>query len=229
MNKPFLSIKKQALIGLAILAVFLWIALFLPSGTLDYWQAWIFWLIFVVSVVAISVYFLKKDLSLIASRLKAGPAAEKEKSQMFANSLISVFFILLIIIPSVDHHFLWSNVPAYLVAAGDVFVVFGLLIVFLVFKANSFTSAVIEVNKGQKVISTGPYSVVRHPMYAGALLMLFFTPVALGSFWGLLAFIPLFAAIVLRVLEEEKFLIKNLPGYDQYCEKIRFRLIPHVW
>lgn len=165
---------------------------------MNYWQAWIYWLIFTVSISAISIYFLKKDLNLIASRLKTGPIAEKEKSQKPANSLITIFFILLILIPPFDHRFQLSKVPSYLVLVVDVFVALGLLIIFLVFNENSFTSATIEVNEGQKVISTGPYGVVRHPMYSGALLMLFFTPLALGSFSGLLAFIPMFFVIVLR-------------------------------
>ncbi len=111
----------------------------------------------------------------------------------------------------------------------DVFVVLGLAVVFLVFRENSFTSAVIEVNAGQKVISTGPYSVVRHPMYTGALLMLFFTPLALGSFWGLLFFFPIFLVISFRIVKEEKFLTKNLPGYSEYTKKTRYRLIPFFW
>jgi protein-S-isoprenylcysteine O-methyltransferase Ste14 len=111
----------------------------------------------------------------------------------------------------------------------DVFVVLGLTLVFLVFRENSFTSAVIEVNTGQKVIATGPYSVVRHPMYTGALLMLFFTPLALGSFWGLLFFFPMLLVISFRIAEEEKFLTKNLQGYPEYTKKTRYRLIPFLW
>ena len=229
MSKPVNNIKRQALVGLAALAVVLWLALFLPVGSLNYWQAWTYWFVFLICVSAISIYFLKKDLNLIASRLKTGPSAEKEKSQKIANSLISIFFILLILIPPFDHRFQLSIVPLYLVLASDVFVALGLLIVFLVFKENSFTSAVIEVNEGQKVISTGPYGVVRHPMYSGALLMLLFTPLALGSFWGLLTFIPMFLVIALRVVEEEKFLSKNLSGYAEYCKKVRYRLIPFIW
>ena len=113
--------------------------------------------------------------------------------------------------------------------ASYVFVVLGLLIVFLVFKANSFASATIEIGKEQKVISTGAYGVVRHPMYSGALLMLLFTPLALGSFWGLLAFPPILVAIAVRLKEEEKFLSKNLAGYSEYCQKVKYRLIPNVW
>ncbi len=229
MDKPVSNIRIQALVGLAALAVVLWLALFLPAGSLNYWQGWAYWFVFVICVSSISIYFLKKDLNLIASRLKTGPSAEKENSQKLANSLITIFFILLILIPPFDHRYQLSNVPAYVALASYVFVAIGLFIIFLVFKENSFTSAVIEVNQGQKVISTGPYGVVRHPMYAGALLMLLFTPLALGSFWGLLAFIPMFLVIALRIVEEEKFLAKNLSGYAEYCKEVRCRLIPFVW
>jgi protein-S-isoprenylcysteine O-methyltransferase Ste14 len=229
MSKLPLSITQQAIIGLAALAALLWITLFAPAWTLNYWQAWIFWFVFVACITAVSAYFLKKDLNLIASRLKVGPAAEKEGTQKITQAVISVFFILLLLVPSIDHHYLWSNVPAYLSLTGDVFVVLGLLIIFLVFKENSYTSVIVEVNTGQKVISTGPYGVVRHPMYSGALVMLLFAPIALGSFWGLLAFPPILVAVAVRLVEEEKFLSKNLAGYTEYCLKVRYRLIPRIW
>jgi protein-S-isoprenylcysteine O-methyltransferase Ste14 len=229
MDKPRLSIAKQALIGLAALAVVMWLALFLPAGSLNYWQGWIYWAVFFSNVTAISVYFIKKDLTLIANRLKAGPTAEKMRIQQVTQVFVTVFFILLLLIPPLDHHFQWSNVPTYAVLTSDVFVVLGLAIVFLVFRENSYTSTVIEVIKEQKVISTGPYKVVRHPMYSGAMLMLLFTPLALGSFWGLLAFFPILVVIGFRLLEEEKLLAKNLAGYSEYCQQTRYRLIPFVW
>ena len=229
MSKPALSITKQALSGLAALAIVLWLVLFVPAWTLNYWQAWIYWLVFVVCVTAISVYFIKKDPKLIEKRVKAGPGAETEIVQKVIQTLAAIFFILLLLTPSLDHHFQWSNVPAYVSIVSYVFVVLGLLIVFLVFKANSFASATIEVGSEQKVISTGAYGVVRHPMYSGALLMLLFTPLALGSFWGLLAFPPILVAIAVRLKEEEKFLSKNLAGYAEYCQKVKYRLIPYVW
>ncbi len=229
MSKPSGSITKQAVLGLTALAVVMWLALFLPAWTISYWQGWLYWLVFTASISVITAYFLKKDLTLIANRLKAGPMAEKEKSQQVTQALAAVFFILLLLFPPLDYHFHWSNVPWLLVLVSDVFVVLGLAVVFLVFRENSFTSAVIEVNAGQKVISTGPYSVVRHPMYTGALLMLFFTPLALGSFWGLLFFFPIFLVISFRIVKEEKFLTKNLPGYSEYTKKTRYRLIPFFW
>jgi protein-S-isoprenylcysteine O-methyltransferase Ste14 len=229
LNKPALSITKQAFIGLVALGAILWIALFVPAWTLNYWQAWTFWLLFVACISTISVYFIKKDLSLIASRLKVGPASEQQSSQKITQAVISVFFILLLLIPSIDHHFQWSNVPAYLTIVGDVFVGLGLFVIFLVFKENTFTSVLVEVKGNQKVISTGPYAVVRHPMYSGAFVMLLFIPLALGSFWGLLAFPPIIAAIAVRLSDEEKFLSKNLQGYSEYCLKVRFGLIPYVW
>ena len=224
-----LSITKQAIIGLTALSILLWLVLFVPSWTLNYWQAWIFWLVFVVSISAISINFLKKDLNLIASRLKIGPAAEQQSSQRITQAVISVFFILLLLVPSIDHHFQLSTVPIYLSIVADGFIVLGLLVVYLVFKANSYTSVLVEVNEDQKVISTGPYGVVRHPMYSGALVMLLFIPLELGSFWGLLAFPPILLAIAVRLIEEEKFLIQKLPGYGEYCRKVKYHLIPYIW
>jgi protein-S-isoprenylcysteine O-methyltransferase Ste14 len=115
------------------------------------------------------------------------------------------------------------------VIAGNLLVILGLYIVFLVFRENSYTSGVIAVGKDQQVISTGPYAVVRHPMYAGAFVMLLGVPPALGSWWAFPFVFLIFAAIVVRLLQEEKFLSGNLPGYTEYCQETRYRLIPHIW
>jgi protein-S-isoprenylcysteine O-methyltransferase Ste14 len=223
-----ITIKKKALMGLTTLIVLLWLALFLPAGTLNYWQAWVFWFVFVGCISFVSYYFLQKDLTLIASRLKVG-TSETDKTQKITQTIISVSFMLLILIPTIDHRFQWSNVPILLSIAADIFIIVGLLIIFLVFKENQHTSVLIEVENKQKVISSGPYSRVRHPMYSGALLMLFFIPLALGSIWGLLAFLLIIAAIPVRILGEEKFLRENLEGYTEYCHKVRYRLIPLIW
>jgi protein-S-isoprenylcysteine O-methyltransferase Ste14 len=140
-----------------------------------------------------------------------------------------VAFILGVLLPGLDHRFQWSQVPVSLVLASDVFVLLGFIAVFFVFKENTYTSAIVEVDPDQKVISTGPYRLVRHPMYAGALVMFLFTPVALGSFWGVLGTIPLIVLIIFRLLDEEKFLAEHLSGYKEYCNTTRYRLIPRIW
>ena len=223
------DIGRKSMEGLAMLAAAMWLGLFVPAWTLDYWQAWLYWLVFVASVCAITAYFIRRDPALIKSRLTAGAAAEKEGGQKTIQALASICFLLLFIIPSLDHRYFWSAVPAPLSIAGDVFVVLGLLAVFLVFRENAYASGIIEVREGQRVIDTGLYAAVRHPMYSGALLMLFFTPIALGSYWGLLAFFPMLALIAFRAVEEERFLAKSLPGYAEYCQKVRYRLLPLVW
>jgi protein-S-isoprenylcysteine O-methyltransferase Ste14 len=229
MDKFSLSVTKQAIIGFATLAILLWIALFVPAWTLNYWQAWVFWLVFVISTLAISTYFMQKDLTLVASRLKVGAAAEQERTQRLTQAFISIFFILLILVPALDHRYKWSTVLPALSLVGDAFVGLGLLIIFLVFKENTYTSVLVEVKEGQKVISTGLYGKVRHPMYSGALFMLLFIPLALGSYWGLLALPPILVAIAARIMSEEKFLAKDLEGYTEYCRKVRYRLVPYVW
>jgi protein-S-isoprenylcysteine O-methyltransferase Ste14 len=157
------------------------------------------------------------------------PGAEKEKSQKRIQLLASAAFIAAFILASLDRRFSWSDVPLPQVIAGDILVALGFFIIFIVFKENTFTSAIIEVAKDQKVISTGPYAIVRHPMYSGALVMLLGTPLALGSWWGLLLFIAMMFIIIRRLLDEEKFLLKNLQGYSDYKKKVQCRLVPFVW
>jgi len=171
----------------------------------------------------------EKDPELLERRVNAGPGAEKEKSQNIIQSLASVSFLAIIIFPAIDYRFALSMVPSYVSLAGDVLVAVGFFIVFLVFEENSFTSAIIEVGAGQQVISTGPYAYVRHPMYIGALVMLLGVPPALGSWWGIFAIIPITVVIIWRLLDEEKFLAKNLPGYPGYQKKVKYRLVPFIW
>ena len=157
------------------------------------------------------------------------PTAEKQPLQQHIQAVAAITFIGFLVVPALDHRLAWSNVPLGIEIAGDALVALGFFSVYLVFKENSFSAATIEVATGQKVISTGPYAIVRHPMYAGALVMLFGTPLALGSWWGLLLLIPMTLVLVLRLLDEERFLAKNLPGYTEYCQSVRYRLVPYIW
>jgi len=223
------SLAGKTILGFAQLFVFLGVALFVPAWTLDFWQAWIYLFIFASASALITVYLWRYDPKLLERRAKAGPLAEKEKSQKLIQILASLAFIGTLVLPSLDRRYLWSHLPLAFVIAGDVLVALGFLAVFLVYKENTFTSATIEVSPGQRVISTGPYAIVRHPMYAGALVMLIATPLALGSWWGILMILPMTFALVLRLLDEERFLQESLPGYTEYCQKVRFRLAPFVW
>ncbi len=219
----------KAFAGLLNLFVILALSLFLPAWTLDFWQAWLFLASFFGPVLAITLYLLKRDLGLLERRVKIGPVAEQKSSQKIIQAFASLFFLLVILIAGFDHRLHWSVVPSTLVVIADVFVVIGLLIVFFVFRENSFTSATVEVAATQKVVTTGPYAVVRHPMYSGAFLLLMFTPIALGSWWALLPVPALNGVIILRLLDEEKLLADGLTGYAGYCHQVQWRLIPHVW
>jgi protein-S-isoprenylcysteine O-methyltransferase Ste14 len=223
------DLNKKALGGLLFLVICLAVLLFLPAWTLDYWQAWTFLAVFTASVLAITLYLIKKDPKLLERRVNAGPGAEKEKSQKIIQFVAQIAFIAVLVFPSIDHRFQWSTMPLYIAVAGDVLVALGLLIVFFVFKENTFTSSIIEVGTEQKVISTGPYAFVRHPMYIGALVMLLGVPLALGSWWGLFTIVPITIVIVWRLLDEEQFLVKTLPDYSEYRNKVKYRLVPFIW
>jgi protein-S-isoprenylcysteine O-methyltransferase Ste14 len=199
------DLNRRAFAGLLRLVVALAALLFLPAWTLHYWQAWIFLSVFFVSALAITLYLVKNDPKLLERRLNAGPRAEKEPTQRIIQLVATVAFITVVVFPPIDHRFAWSTVPGYVSIAGDVLVFLGLLIIFFVFRENTFTSAVIEVDAQQKVVATGPYALIRHPMYAGALVMLAGMPLALGSLWGLLTIVPITVVIVLRCWTRRNF------------------------
>lgn len=222
-----LGIKTVA--GFLNLVVMLGLSLFLPAGSLDFWEAWAYMIVFFVPVLLITAYFVRADPSLIQRRLKAGPFAEKRGRQKTVQWAASLIFLLIYITGGLDHRFRWTEVPTVLVIAGEVVVALGFWIVFLVFKENRHTSAAVEIDKDQRVVTTGPYAVVRHPMYSGALLLLMATPVALGSWWALLPASAMVPIIILRLFDEENLLRRDLPGYVDYCRTIRRRLVPHIW
>jgi protein-S-isoprenylcysteine O-methyltransferase Ste14 len=196
---------------------------------LNYWQAWVYGSIFLVTSIGIGIYFLKRDPKVVERRMKAGPTAEHEPAQKIIMTLVLVVFVLLLVVPGFDHRWHWSNVPAWLVIVANVFVVLGLLGTALVVKQNSYAAATITVETGQPVVSTGLYAIVRHPMYSAALVMTAFTPLALGSYWGLLLVIPVIAVLAWRLLDEERVLLRDLPGYADYRNKVTYRLLPGIW
>jgi len=220
------DLAQKSFIGFIQLIIGLAAMLFVPAWTFDYWQAWIYLLIFAISILLISAYLLMHDSKLLERRLRRG---ENEKSQKKIQFYMYISYIGLFILSSLDHRFSLSDVPFSVVMAGDALVALGYLIIFLVLKENSFAATIIEITPGHKVISTGPYAIIRHPMYAGAIVLILGTPLALGSWWGLLSFILISYIIALRTLEEEKFLNRELSGYKEYCQKAPYRLIPFIW
>jgi len=219
----------RAFAGLLILLAVMAALLFIPAGTFDYWQAWTYLAVYFIPSFAVTFYLMKKDPKLLARRMSGGPTAEKETAQKIIMSIVSVAFVGLIVLSALDHRFAWSRVAPTAALAGDGLVLLGYLLIFFVFRENSFTSATIELAPDQKVISTGPYALVRHPMYAGGLIMFLGIPIALGSWWGLLVVAAMVPALIWRLLDEERFLAKNLAGYEDYQRTVRHRLIPRVW
>lgn len=223
------DLARKTIVGFAQLSIGLGIFLFAPPWTFNFWQAWVYLFLFVASIALITAYLWNKDPKLLELRVNAGPGAEKEQTQKLVQIFASLAFIGILILPSLDHRFSWSDVPVAVVVVGDVLAALGFLTIFFVFKENTFTAGTIEVFPDQRVISTGPYAIIRHPLYSGALVMLFGTPLALGSWWGLLMFIPMMFIIVWRLLDEETLLSKSLPGYTEYVQKVHYRLVPLIW
>jgi protein-S-isoprenylcysteine O-methyltransferase Ste14 len=223
------ALNAKAFVSLAVLILFMAALIFIPAGTLNYWQAWIFLGVYFASALAITLYLMKRDPELLRRRMTGGPTAEKQPAQKIIMSLASLGFAGLLVVPALDHRFAWSHVSRTMEWFGNALVALGFLGVLRVFQENSYTSSTIELAADQRVISTGPYALVRHPMYAAALGMLIGVPIALGSYFGLIVFIAIGGVVIWRLLDEETFLEANLPGYAEYQKKVPHRLIPGIW
>lgn len=203
--------------------------IFLAAGTLHYWQGWSFLATFTVCSTALTVYMALYDEKLLERRLRAGPRAEAERSQKIIMFLMLLGFAALLILPVIDHRFGWSPVPPYVSIIGDALIALGYLFIFFVLRENSYAASTIQIADDQRVISTGPYALVRHPMYAAALLLVIGMPLALGSWYGLFGILILLPVLTWRLLDEERFLARNLKGYAEYTSNVRWRLIPGLF
>jgi protein-S-isoprenylcysteine O-methyltransferase Ste14 len=203
--------------------------LFVPANSLAFPRAWVFLAVYFLPHAWMVGYFLRTDPKFVERRLKIGPGAETRTRQKLVMVLVILCSFVSIMIAGFDHRLGWSHVSVIVSIAADVVMLMGIGIQFRVFVENSFASATIEIAADQKLIATGPYAFVRHPMYAGSLLMDLCIPVALGSWWALLPVVAKVPVVVLRMLDEEEFLCANLSGYAEYCQKVRHRLIPAIW
>jgi protein-S-isoprenylcysteine O-methyltransferase Ste14 len=220
------NLLRKIIIRISLLPIFLLFLTLLPAGTFNYWQVYVYIAFLVIPIILVIFYFLKNDPQFLERRTKT---KEKEKTQRIIQIISSLFFLSAFIVSGFDHRFGWSHIPLYMILLANVVSLLGYLIVFLVFKQNSYASRVIEVDSNQKVITTGMYSAIRHPMYVGVIFMWTPIPIALGSFWGLIPIATIPVALVFRILNEESVLIRELPGYKEYCQKTKYRLIPFIW
>jgi protein-S-isoprenylcysteine O-methyltransferase Ste14 len=154
---------------------------------------------------------------------------ERERTQKGVIGLSMIFLLAAFIVPGLDRRWGWSVMPWWVVVAADLLVLLGYAIIFRVFRENQFTSRTIQVEQGQQVISTGPYAAVRHPMYVGVLVFYLASPIALGSWWAFLPTLTFIPILVVRILNEEQVLERDLPGYREYKLKTRYRLLPGIW
>ena len=203
--------------------------LFGLAGTLDDGRAWVMLTVFFGCAGAITVWLWLHDKALLERRVKAGPGSESDPMQNVVQGLAGLVFLATFAVPGLGKRFGWSQAPLAVSLAGDGMIAIGFLIVFLTFRENTFTAGTIEIAEGQQVIDSGPYALVRHPMYAGALIMIAGIPLALGSWWGLIPAALLVPVMVWRLIREEAFLAANLPGYADYRGRVRYRLAPMVW
>ncbi len=218
------------LLGSAIFSpIFFGVLLFWPAGTFDYWQAWVFIAVFIIATMAPTIHLAVKYPDAFRRRLRSGPFAETRMVQKLITVGIILTVVAVAVVSAFDHRFGWSTVPTSVVVLGLVLVVVGLGIAEAVVVQNNYAAATITVEAEQEVVSTGMYGVVRHPMYVGALIMMIGTPLALGSYWGLLGVLPGVLIFAARITDEEKALHQELDGYDEYMDKVHYRLVPGVW
>lgn len=215
----------QSLFFFAALAA----AILVPAGTLNDVEAWAFLAVFAAACVLITAYLFLVDKGLLVRRMAMGNRGEQEPAQKRIQAVMGLSFFGMLIAAGFDHRFGWTHVPRVVAFAADALVALGFVIVFFVFRANTFTSSIVEVDAAQTVVTTGPYRHVRHPMYSGALLMLAAAPIALGSLAAAPFFFVLLAGIVLRLRDEERVLCRDLAGYEDYLRTTRYRLVPGVW
>jgi protein-S-isoprenylcysteine O-methyltransferase Ste14 len=219
------KVTGQAAAGLLFLLAVL-AAILIGIAGLAYWQGWLFLAVFGVASTAITIDLARRDPALLARRVQAGPLAEPSAKQKLIQACAGLAFLAIFVLAALDQP---SRVGTGFVIAGEVLVALGMFVVFRVYRANTFTSATIVVERDQHVVSTGPYAIVRHPMYAGALVMLLGIPLALASWWALVPIPVMVAVIAWRLGDEERQLVADLAGYADYRARVRSRLVPGVW
>jgi len=223
--------KKQQLISKALARfipgiIIISALLFIPAGSIKFWNAWLFMGVLFIPMLFVIVYLIIRDPELLFKRMNT---SEKEKTQKKVVLFTSIIFLSAFIISGLDYRFQWSTVPLLVVVISAIIVLTGYILFFMVMRQNSYSSRVVEIQVKQKVIDSGLYGIVRHPMYSAAILMLMFMPLVLGSFYALIPLIIFPLQLGMRMKNEELILEKGLDGYIEYKKKVRYKIIPFLW
>ena len=208
--------------GLAVMGLLL----FLPAGSWGYWQAWLFLGLLFVPMTCVATWLLVREPELLAKRLSS---KEQEKAQRQVVALSALMFVAGFLLAGFDQRFGWSEMPAWVVAIAAVLMLCGYGLYAEVMRENAYLSRTVEVQENQKVISTGLYGIVRHPMYAATLVLYLAMPIVLGSWVALIPFLAYPFIIARRIRNEEQVLEEGLTGYREYEQQVRYRLIPFIW
>ncbi len=220
------QLRRALVFRLLSAVVFVGAILFLPAGTWNYWQAWLFMGVLFIPVLLLAGYLFWNDPELLERRMRMRERRTEQKWIMALSvvSLLGAFFL-----PGLDHRYSWSEVPAAVVILADLIFLLGYVLFALTLRENRYASRVIEVEAGQPIITSGPYAVVRHPLYLSALMMYMIAPLALGSYWALIPAGLLPVLLFFRIRNEEQMLMEELEGYRAYRQTVRYRLLPGIW
>jgi protein-S-isoprenylcysteine O-methyltransferase Ste14 len=205
------------------------VVLFLCAGTARFVEGWLFVALQVATMTAGNLFLLRNDPALLERRLTIEETGETEAPQRRIIAMLRILGLAILVVAGLDHRFGWSSVPPLVVAAASLVQCAGAAVIILVFRENTFGSSIIEVAANQRVVSTGPYRLVRHPMYSGTLLLGVAAPLVMGSYVAALAIVPTIVLLAARILHEERFLSERLEGYAAYLKQTRARLVPGVW
>jgi protein-S-isoprenylcysteine O-methyltransferase Ste14 len=219
----------QAVITSVVGAVAFGVLVFLPAGTFDYWRGWAFIAVFAAATLIPSAYLAVANPDALRRRMQAGPGAETRPVQKIIIAFAFLSMAAMIVISALDFRFGWSTVPSAVSVVGLVLVGVGLTIAMSVTIQNGYAAANVKVEAGQQLSSTGWYGFVRHPMYFGNVILMIGSPLALGSYWGLLIVVVGLIILAVRINDEEALLTQQLDGYRDYMQKVHYRLVPYVW
>ena len=224
MNK--IKLLLSAIIKFSFGIIFVGLLLFLPAGTFNYFNAWLFMSLLFIPMFILGIFLFIKSPELLEKRLNA---KEKEKTQKGVVGFSAILFLASFLIAGFDYRFDWSVIPMWCVILASVILLVSYGMYAEVMRVNIYLSRTIEVQENQKVIDTGLYGIIRHPMYAVTIWLFLAIPIVLGSWWALLCMVPYPFLIAIRILNEEKILENNLSGYKEYKAKVKYRLVPFIW